>query len=114
MEQVNPNLPIINQCFITVLCVFHILITRYVYFVHVQDDCYVEVDKLTDEIVEDMISRVANCTDHVQTVFLEQELVIYYTYHYYYDWLIHFSCKIPSMDDDRLLAFLNKVYHTCT
>ncbi|XP_065917924.1 1-phosphatidylinositol 4,5-bisphosphate phosphodiesterase beta-1-like [Dysidea avara] len=55
------------------------------------DDCYIEVDKLTDEIVEDIISRVAHCTDHVQTVFLEQ------------------GCKIPNMDDEKLLTFLNKV-----
>ncbi|XP_065908200.1 1-phosphatidylinositol 4,5-bisphosphate phosphodiesterase beta-4-like isoform X2 [Dysidea avara] len=55
------------------------------------DDSFIEVDKLTDEIVEDIISRVAHCTDHVQTVFLEQ------------------GCKIPNMDDERLLTFLNKV-----
>ncbi|XP_065908152.1 1-phosphatidylinositol 4,5-bisphosphate phosphodiesterase beta-4-like isoform X2 [Dysidea avara] len=55
------------------------------------DDSYIEVDKLTDEIVEDIISRVTHCTDHVQTVFLEQ------------------GCKIPNMDDERLLTFLNKV-----
>ena len=40
--------------------------------VHVQDDCYIEVDRLTDEIVEDMISRMANCNELVQAVFLEQ------------------------------------------
>ncbi|XP_065908131.1 1-phosphatidylinositol 4,5-bisphosphate phosphodiesterase beta-4-like isoform X2 [Dysidea avara] len=55
------------------------------------DDSYIEVDKLTDEIVEDMISRVAHCTDRVQTVFLEQ------------------GCKIPNMDEVRLLKFLNQV-----
>jgi len=33
------------------------------------------VDKLTDEIVEDVISRVANCNELVQAVFLEQGLV---------------------------------------
>ncbi|XP_065908218.1 1-phosphatidylinositol 4,5-bisphosphate phosphodiesterase beta-4-like [Dysidea avara] len=55
------------------------------------DDSYIEVDKLTNEIVEDIVSRVAHCTDHVQTVFLEQ------------------GCKIPNMDDQKLLTFLNKV-----
>ena len=33
------------------------------------------MDKLTDEIVEDMISRVANCNELVQAVFVEQGLV---------------------------------------
>ena len=40
-----------------------------------QGDCYIEVNQLTDEIVGDMISRIVNCADRVQTVFLEQGLV---------------------------------------
>ena len=49
--------------------------------VYLQDDCYIEVDKLTDEIVEDIIYRVVDCADCVQTVFLEQGLV-----HWCYLW----------------------------
>ena len=78
------------------------------------------MDKLTDEIVEDIIRRVANCTDRVQTVFLEQGLVhcfdkICKVWCYSYCTLstyFIFSCKVPAMDDEKLLIFLNKVaYH---
>ena len=57
------------------------------------------MDKLTDEIVEDIISRVAHCTDHVQTVFLEQGLVHCCNYYYYYMYvrpILHYNYNIIS------------------
>ncbi|XP_065895577.1 1-phosphatidylinositol 4,5-bisphosphate phosphodiesterase beta-4-like [Dysidea avara] len=52
---------------------------------------YIEADTLSEAVMEEMISRVANCKDHVQPAFQ--------------------GCKVPNMNKDKLLKFLNEVQH---
>ncbi|XP_065895579.1 1-phosphatidylinositol 4,5-bisphosphate phosphodiesterase beta-4-like isoform X2 [Dysidea avara] len=50
---------------------------------------YIEADTLSEAVMEEMISRVANCKDHVQRAFQ--------------------GYKVPNMNEDKLLKFLNEV-----